>query len=247
MAPPGSAGAQQAQPYRFPYPARRPPSILEVSHASPDATREYLDRLAGHEPRMRPRRLAHNRGAVAGFAGGLGLAHQAWHEWFWLMDDDGVSVPAGLANLLPCAQKPGVPLPLSPKAVRAKLYADGPILNFECKTSRRTLRRRGRVLWGAAPQGAPSPGNPRHFEGAFLHRDMVENIGLPDGNFFISRGAPLYGLRASGHMQCAYVASGATEGRWIWKGGVLGARASGASRVFRVGVFSATTGKSCAT
>lgn len=165
MAPPGSAGAQQAQPHRLQSPARRPPSILEVSNASPDDTREYLDPLAGHEPHMRPRRLAHNRGQPRVSSGA-----EPWRDRPGMNGSDswttmGCPCPRALRA---CSTTPKSPAPrsLSPP----KLYTDGLIYNFAYKISRRTLRRRCRVLWDPPPHGAPRQGNPGHFEGASLHR-----------------------------------------------------------------------------
>lgn len=149
-----------------------------------------------------------------------------------------------LRALRACSTTPKSPAPrsLSPP----KLCADGLIYNFAYKISRRTLRRRSRVLWDPPPHGAPRPGNPGHFEGAFLHLDMGENIGLPDGHFFISRGAPLWAARVRAYaMRVCRVRCHRRQG--IWKGWLLGATASWASCFFRVGVSSATTGKSCAT
>ncbi|MDE5879479.1 MAG: glycosyltransferase, partial [Desulfovibrio sp.] len=173
-------------------------SIIVVNNASTDGTREYLDGLAGREPRVRPAHLSCNTGGAAGFAEGLRLAREAGHEWFWLMDDDVEPVPGGLARLLACARELGRPCCLYP----AKLCADGRLFDFEYKISRRTLRRWRVSSLGPLPPGALVPSNSGNFEGAFLHRDVVGHIGLPDGRFFISWDDAFYGLRAAEHMDC---------------------------------------------
>lgn len=181
-------------------PARR---IFVVNNASTDGTREYLDELAGREPRVRPRHLGRNTGGAAGFAEGLRLAHGAGHEWFWLMDDDVEPVPGGLGTLLARAEEVGAPCCLYP----AKLCADGRLFDFEYQISRRTLRRRRVSSLGPLAPGALVPSNSGNFEGAFLHRDVVGHIGLPDGRFFISWDDAFYGLRAAEDLPCYYFAS----------------------------------------
>ncbi len=175
--------------------------IFVVNTASSDGTRDYLDSLAAREPRISPRHLQENIGSAGGFAEGLRLAHEAGYAWFWLMDDDVEPVPGGLQTLLACAEKVGAPCCLYP----AKRCADGRLFDFEYAISRRTLRRRRISSLGRLAAGELVPSNSGNFEGAFLHRDVIAQIGLPDARMFICWDDAFYGLRAAEHVQCYYM------------------------------------------
>ncbi|MBD5137539.1 MAG: glycosyltransferase [Lachnospiraceae bacterium] len=179
-------------------PAQR---IFVVNNASSDGTREYLDSLAAREPRILPRHLQENGGSAGGFAEGLRLAHAAGYEWFWLMDDDVEPVPGGLQSLLTCAKKIGAPCCLYP----AKRCADGRLFDFEYKISRQTLKRWRISTLGELEYGALVPCNSGNFEGAFLHRDIVTKIGLPDARMFICWDDAFYGMQAAEYMKCLYM------------------------------------------
>lgn len=179
-------------------PARR---IFVVNNASSDGTREYLYSLAVREPRISPRHLQENSGSAGGFSEGLRIAYEAGYEWFWLMDDDVEPLPGALETLLGSAEKSGGSCCIYP----AKRCADGRLFDFEYKISRRTLRRWRISSLKALRPGDVVPSNSGNFEGAFLHRDIVEKIGLPDSRMFISWDDAFYGLKAAEHMMCYYM------------------------------------------
>lgn len=174
--------------------------LFVVNNASSDGTKEYLDSLAAGEPRLTLRHLPDNIGGAGGFAEGMRLAYEAGYDWFWLMDDDVEPTPGALQALAARAAEIGRPCCLYP----AKRCADGRIFDFEYAVSRRTLRRRRVSSLGRLEAGGLVPSNSGNFEGAFLHRDVVAKIGLPDSRFFICWDDAFYGLRAAEHMPCCY-------------------------------------------
>lgn len=175
--------------------------IFVVNNASSDGTREYLDALSTDEPRLTILHSAENVGSAGGFSEGLRVAHEAGYEWFWLMDDDVEPLPGAMSTLLAIAETAGAPCCIYP----AKRCADGRLFDFEYKISRRTLRRWRISSLEALNPGDLVPSNSGNFEGAFLHRDIVGKIGLPDARMFICWDDAFYGLQAAEHMKCYYL------------------------------------------
>jgi len=69
--------------------------ILVINNGSTDSTREWLDTQVDlwviHQE---------NLGGAGGFYRGVKEAHAAGYDWLWLMDDDVVTAPDSLTNLL---------------------------------------------------------------------------------------------------------------------------------------------------
>ena len=172
--------------------------VLVVNNASTDDTAKYLEQAAAGESRLSILQLTENTGGAGGFAAGLQKAYDNGYAWFWLMDDDVIPLPKALPNLLAHSENAYCVYP-------AKECADGDLFAFEGEISRKTL-------WRRYVHHAPElegkgwlPVNSGNFEGAFIRRDVVEAIGLPDERFFICWDDTFYGMKAAEHFPCIYI------------------------------------------
>jgi rhamnopyranosyl-N-acetylglucosaminyl-diphospho-decaprenol beta-1,3/1,4-galactofuranosyltransferase len=168
----------------------KPGHVVIVDNASTDGTAEvvetYRERL-GTE--LVYRRLDENTGGSGGFSEGMRLAYELGSTWIWLMDDDVEVIPDGLAKMGRWGQRF--------KSVQGRRYDyDGSPFYWQYRI--------------AEPLGIPIPYAPAGFdesgykvmnsgcfEGMFIHRDIVQQIGLPDPRFFIYWDDQTYGWLAS--------------------------------------------------
>ena len=173
-------------------------AVYVVDNASDDGTAEMVTAAYGDDPRVRLLRQSTNRGGSGGFHAGVVQAYRDGHDWFWLMDDDVIALPDGLAGLLrhtdvagcihgrridfhgaPFFWQPrinewlGIPLP----------YLRDPFAG-------------GRELFET---------NSGVFEGMLVSRDVVARIGPPDPRFFITWDDAVYALVASRVTKVVYV------------------------------------------
>ena len=77
---------------------RKPDRIIVFNNCSSDGTKEYLDALA-HEA-LHCIHSEINLGGAGGFFYGFKTAYEMGAEWIWAMDDDTISMPDTLENLL---------------------------------------------------------------------------------------------------------------------------------------------------
>jgi GT2 family glycosyltransferase len=175
---------------------RRPDAILVVDNCSNDGTDAMLSQEFGHLSHLS---LAVNSGGAGGFHEGMKWAHERGFQWIWVMDDDVEAVPDALTTLLEFGtlsefihprrvDDEGKPFPwegvLDPTGGGKKAYpAD---ISFE----------NGRT-WIPVNYGC--------FEGALIHRRIVERIGYPDKRFFVQGDDQIYGYQAARHTNVIYV------------------------------------------
>ena len=168
----------------------KPGHVVIVDNASTDDTttlvESYRERL-GTE--LVYRRLETNTGGSGGFSEGMRVAYELGSEWIWLMDDDVEVIPDGLARMGKWAPRF--------KSIQGRRYDyDGSEFYWQYRI--------------AEPLGIPIPFAPAGFdgsgykpmnsgcfEGMFIHRDIVKQIGLPDPRFFIYWDDQTYGWLAS--------------------------------------------------
>ncbi|KRA22251.1 glycosyl transferase [Microbacterium sp. Root61] len=168
----------------------KPGHLVIVDNASTDDTTElvesYRDKV-GTE--IVYRRLDTNTGGSGGFSEGMRVAYELGSQWIWLMDDDVEIIPDGLARMGDWAPRF--------KSIQGRRYDyDGSEFYWQYRI--------------AEPLGIPIPFAPAGFdesgykpmnsgcfEGMFIHRDIVEQIGLPDPRFFIYWDDQMYGWLAS--------------------------------------------------
>lgn len=169
----------------------KPGRLVIVDNASVDDTAEVVDSF---REKLAPievvyRRLDTNTGGSGGFSEGMRIAYEVGSSWIWLMDDDVEVLPDGLAKMGKWAPRF--------KSIQGRRYDyDGSEFYWQYRV--------------AEPLGIPIPFAPSRFdesgykemnsgcfEGMFIHRDIVAQIGLPDPRFFIYWDDQLYGWLAS--------------------------------------------------
>ena len=168
----------------------KPGHVVIVDNASTDDTTELVESFRerlGTE--LVYRRMETNTGGSGGFSEGMRVAYELGSEWIWLMDDDVEVLPDGLAKMGKWAPRF--------KSIQGRRYDfDGSEFYWQYKV--------------AEPLGIPIPFAPASFdesgyrpmnsgcfEGMFIHRDIVRQIGLPDPRFFIYWDDQTYGWLAS--------------------------------------------------
>lgn len=168
----------------------QPGHVVIVDNASVDDTTDVVESFRDRiDAELVYRRLDTNTGGSGGFSEGMRIAYELGSEWIWLMDDDVEVIPDGL-------QKMGNWAPRF-KSIQGRRYDyDGSEFYWQYRI--------------AEPLGIPIPFAPSHFdesgykvmnsgcfEGMFIHRDIVQKIGLPDPRFFIYWDDQTYGWLAS--------------------------------------------------
>jgi GT2 family glycosyltransferase len=174
----------------------RPEAILVVDNCSTDGTDAMLSEEFGHLSHLR---LPVNTGGAGGFHEGIKWAYRQGFEWIWVMDDDVEAVPEALATLLEFQtlsefihprrlNDRGEPFPwegvLDPTSGGKKAFPTD--ISFE----------NGRT-WISVNYGC--------FEGALIHRRIVELIGFPDKRFFIQGDDQIYGYQAALYTNVIYI------------------------------------------
>jgi GT2 family glycosyltransferase len=169
----------------------KPGHIVVVDNASTDDTADVVESF---RERLEPtklvyRRMETNTGGSGGFSEGMRVAYELGSEWIWLMDDDVEVIGDGLAKMGKWAPRF--------KSIQGRRYDyDGSPFYWQYRI--------------AEPLGIPIPFAPAKFdesgfkpmnsgcfEGMFIHRDIVKQIGLPDPRFFIYWDDQVYGWLAS--------------------------------------------------
>ncbi|GAA1841598.1 glycosyltransferase family 2 protein [Microbacterium koreense] len=168
----------------------KPGHVVIVDNASPDDTTEVVESFrerVGTE--LVYRRLDTNTGGSGGFSEGMRVALELGSAWIWLMDDDVEVLPDGLAKMGKWAPRF--------KSIQGRRYDyDGSEFYWQYRVAERMA-----IPIPFAPSKFDASGykemNSGCFEGMFIHRDIVEQIGLPDPRFFIYWDDQTYGWLAS--------------------------------------------------
>jgi rhamnopyranosyl-N-acetylglucosaminyl-diphospho-decaprenol beta-1,3/1,4-galactofuranosyltransferase len=150
--------------------------VLVVDNASTDGTAAMVgEDYADVELLALPR----NEGGAGGFHEGMNRAYLGGAEWLWLMDDDTISRPDTLAELLAAAERADElhPLLLASKA----LWTDGRLHPMNVPGLDR--ERLARIVGGA--QHGLMPVTCATFVSLLVRREAIERYGLPAKHFFI--------------------------------------------------------------
>ena len=168
----------------------KPGHVVIIDNASADDTtavvESFRDRV-GTE--IVYRRLETNTGGSGGFSEGMRTAYEIGSEWIWMMDDDVEVLPDGLAKMGSWAPRF--------KSIQGRRYDyDGSEFYWQYRIAERMG-----IPIPFAPSGFDGSGfkemNSGCFEGMFIHRSIVQQIGLPDPRFFIYWDDQMYGWLAS--------------------------------------------------
>ncbi len=168
----------------------KPGHVVVVDNASTDDTSQVVESFQGRlGTELVYRRLDTNTGGSGGFSEGVRVAYELGSTWIWLMDDDVEVIPDGLARM-------GHWTPRF-KSIQGRRYDyDGSEFYWQYRIAERMG-----IPIPFAPAGFDDSGfkemNSGCFEGMFIHRDVVRQIGLPDPRFFIYWDDQLYGWLAS--------------------------------------------------
>ncbi|MGB3414215.1 MAG: glycosyltransferase [Microbacteriaceae bacterium] len=163
-----------------------PGRVVVIDNASSDNTQEVMSGFQQQfGERLVYRRLDTNTGGSGGFSAGMETAYDIGSEWIWLMDDDVEVLEDGLSNMGKWTDRF--------KSIQGRRYDfDGSVFYWQYKQS---------IPLGIPIPFAPAdfgeqgyqPMNSGCFEGMFVHRSIVKQVGLPDPRFFIYWDDALYG------------------------------------------------------
>ena len=165
--------------------------IFIVDNCSTDGTPEYLAAPGwkDHLPFVYVK-TASNIGGAGGFYTGTKAAFDAGADWIVLMDDDGLPADEHtVQRLMDCAQTLHE---TNPKLFVNALVFQGDLLSFKMG-SRYTV---AQALADARDGILEGEANP--FNGTLVSRELVEEIGFPNPDFFIKGDEVNYKQRAFG-------------------------------------------------
>ncbi|MCR2813582.1 glycosyltransferase family 2 protein [Microbacterium sp. zg.Y1090] len=168
----------------------KPGHLVIVDNASTDDTTDVVESFRdGIGTEIVYRRLDTNTGGSGGFSEGMRIAYELGSTWIWLMDDDVEVMPDGLARMGAWAPRF--------KSIQGRRYDyDGSEFYWQYRIAESMA-----IPIPFAPAGFDDSGykvmNSGCFEGMFIHRDIVAQIGLPDPRFFIYWDDQMYGWLAS--------------------------------------------------
>ena len=170
-------------------------AIVVVNNASTDGTEQLL---ATEFSDLNQIHLPENAGGSAGFHTGLKWGHENGFDWIWVMDDDVEPYPGTLERMLQYK-------PLSGFIHVRREDQKGPfpwegiwditaLQKFSYPTD---VSFNNGKEWTAV--------NYANFEGALIHRSVIDKIGLPDVRFFLAGDDSIYGYLASFHTNVIYI------------------------------------------
>ena len=161
--------------------------IYIVNNGSTDGTKEWLD----SQEQVTVIHQA-NVGGSGGFYTGIQQAFQDGADWIWCMDDDVFPRPTCLELLLKESNRPHTGI-LAPRRL-----LDGKIYTNDFQEYDLTHPFASMYQQRLAKQIVDSPVEIKGtaFEGPFIHRDVVDAIGLPNKDLFIFCDDTDYCLRA---------------------------------------------------
>ena len=153
--------------------------IIIIDNAGTDGSYEHLDKCGLIRAPVRYLRQSINSGGAGGFHLGVKAALEGGCDYFWLMDDDGLPADDCLETLYQNRHKadyigPVVTDPVQPSQLSFSLRRPGSTVIMSTAAELHQYAEDGVVYDVLAP-----------FNGVFIPRRIVNQVGLPDKKYFI--------------------------------------------------------------
>lgn len=161
---------------------RAPDTILVVNNASTDGTAQML---GAEFSQLEVLTLPENVGGAGGFHAGMKWAYEQGYDWLWLMDDDARAAPDCLEKLLAHARPNSVLIPVQRDSQSGRLYGISRWHKHQYDVTDEIMAQ-GRAVTGDFLFT---------FVGPLISKKIVEQIGLPNKDFFIWFDDHEYALR----------------------------------------------------
>lgn len=150
--------------------------VLVIDNASTDGTAEMI---AADFPEAECVRLEENTGSAGGFRAGLRHAHDAGHDWMWILDNDSVPRADALGQLFRAGDRlDGLPAPVL--LLSRVLWTDGRLHPMNLPGPR-TEPADGFLQ---ATRNGIVPLRTCAFAGMLVHRSGIDRVGLPLAEYF---------------------------------------------------------------
>jgi rhamnopyranosyl-N-acetylglucosaminyl-diphospho-decaprenol beta-1,3/1,4-galactofuranosyltransferase len=176
---------------------RRPDAVIVVDNASTDHTRTVLDgaRDAHRDLPLQVIRPEQNLGGSGGFHLGVEAAYEQGFDRIWLMDDDVLPAPDCLGALMSVDED----CLMAVREDTSGRLVEKSAVTFDLRNPLRIKPKTAMVETAYGERSAmPDKVELQNvaFEGFMVRRGVVEEIGLPDADFFIFYDDVDYALRA---------------------------------------------------
>lgn len=174
--------------------------IYVIDNNSADGTRDYLQsRGILSDERVCYERLSSNTGGAGGFSYGLSKANSEGYDWVWLMDDDVEPYVNALTELLKYSN-------IATCIHGLRTEPDGSVLEWggDFDPDRIAVRRLDHPNWTEGDNSFVEV-SVGCFEGMLIKNDLVQRIGLPLSDLFITWDDTYYGYLAAKNGRNIYV------------------------------------------
>jgi rhamnopyranosyl-N-acetylglucosaminyl-diphospho-decaprenol beta-1,3/1,4-galactofuranosyltransferase len=176
---------------------RRPDAVIVIDNASTDHTKTVLDgaREAHSDLPLQVIRPEKNLGGSGGFHLGVQAAYEQGFDRIWLMDDDVLPAPDCLGTLMDVDED----CLMAVREDTSGQLVEKAAVTFDLRNPLR-IKPKTAMVETAYGERAAMPDKVElqnvAFEGFMVRRRVVEQIGLPDRDFFIFYDDVDYALRA---------------------------------------------------
>ncbi len=157
----------------------QPSHIVIVNNASTDGTEEYLKALETQYEQIIVKTLSNNTGGAGGFYYGLEMAHTLGDDWHVIIDDDAMLRKDFVSQLYVAIRKyPQL------RCVAGAVYTDGEIVTDHRQHMIRPGFRFQKIEKEAYESHAFTC-DTASFCGLMIKDDLIDEIGLPEKDYFI--------------------------------------------------------------